>query len=80
MNTPGMIRKVDDLGRIVIPMELRRLLEIESGQLLEMKCEGQQLVLTKFFPGCIFCGSREDLSGYCGKYLCASCRQKLTEK
>lgn len=77
MKTPGMIRKVDELGRIVIPHELRKALDIGSGDLLELGCEGETLTLRKFSPTCVFCGDREELSAYKEKYICGECLRNL---
>ncbi len=73
MNTPGVLRKIDDLGRVVIPSELRKALQLKSGDLLELRAEEDRLVLKKFTPGCIFCGSIHSLVRYEGKDVCANC-------
>ena len=80
MRTPFLIRRVDDLGRIVIPVELRRMLELENGQDLSITVQAEALVLRKFSPGCVFCGEREQLVVFEGKPVCASCRNRLTRK
>lgn len=72
-----MIRRVDELGRIVIPAELRRMLAMESGKDVELIVKGETLVLRRFEPGCIFCGRLEQLVTYEGKNVCACCRRKL---
>lgn len=77
MKTPGMIRKVDELGRIVIPHEIRKALDIRSNDNLELTIEGDCLILHKFDASCIFCGGKELLSVYREKYLCAACLQNL---
>lgn len=78
MQTPTMIRKVDRLGRIVIPVELRRMLEIEIDQELELQIRDDELVLRKFTPGCIFCDGLGDQVTYQGKNVCRSCLRKLS--
>ncbi len=77
MRTPGLVRKIDDLGRIVIPSELRRTLEINSGDELELFCEGDTLLLRKFSPACVFCGSIEDMVCYRGKNICMKCIREI---
>ena len=77
MKTPGMIRKVDELGRIVIPHEIRKALEIRSGDNLELTREGDCLILHKFETACIFCGGKETLSVYRDKCICLPCLQNL---
>lgn len=77
MKTLSFIRRVDNLGRIVIPVELRRALELEDGQEVELTLHAETLVLQKFEPGCLFCGALEELVVYEGKNICASCRQRL---
>lgn len=77
MRTPGMVRKVDELGRIVIPHELRKALGIRNGDELELCCEGERLVLRKFSSTCVFCGESEDLSVYKEKYVCGKCLRNL---
>lgn len=77
MRIPGMVRKIDDLGRIVIPSELRRALEISSGDALELSCQGDALVLRKFSPACIFCGGLGEMLTYQGKNVCAHCVRQI---
>ena len=80
MRTPFLIRRVDDLGRIVIPIELRRMLDLENGQDMSITVQADALVLRKFQPGCIFCGEREQLVIFEGKHVCTCCRNRLTQK
>ena len=61
MKSTGIIRKVDDLGRIVLPIELRRMLDIAERDELEIYVENDHIVLSKYEPACIFCGSSCDL-------------------
>ncbi len=77
MNTPGMIRKIDALGRIVIPAVLRSRLGVESGDLLEMALEGDSLVLRKFSCTCVFCGGSQNLLTYMNKPVCRNCIANL---
>ncbi|HVF32502.1 MAG TPA: AbrB/MazE/SpoVT family DNA-binding domain-containing protein [Acidimicrobiales bacterium] len=73
-----MARKVDDLGRIVLPVELRRLHGIQTGDALEISVDGDAIVLRKLSPGCVFCGTIEELSNYRDRALCRICRDDLT--
>jgi transcriptional pleiotropic regulator of transition state genes len=73
-----MARKVDDLGRIVLPVELRRLHGIQTGDALEISVDGDAIVLRKLSPGCIFCGAESDLSSYRDRAICRGCRDDLT--
>lgn len=77
MKIPGMIRKVDSLGRIVIPAALRNSLGVESGELVEMFVEGDRLIMRKFSCGCTFCGGSQSLVTYMDKPVCRECIKKL---
>ena len=77
MKTPGIVRKIDESGRIVIPNELRKALDLQCGDLMEMRCHGDTLVLREYAPDCVFCGSREALSRYQEKYICSVCLRNL---
>lgn len=73
MKSTGMVRKIDDLGRIVIPKELRRTMEIAEGDPLEIYVEGEMIILKKYEPACIFCGDASDIVNYKGKNICKRC-------
>lgn len=73
MKSTGIVRKVDQLGRIVIPIELRRMLDIAEEDSLEIFTEGEQIILKKYEPACIFCGNARDVLNYKGKNICKSC-------
>ena len=78
MKSTGIIRKVDELGRIVLPIELRRKLNIDVKDPLEIYTdESNNIILRKVEKVCIFCGAGEDLSSYMGKQICKACREKL---
>ena len=79
MKSTGIIRKVDDLGRIVLPIELRRTLDIAERDELEIFMEKDQIVLRKFEPACIFCASDRKLVDYNGKNVCRECIRKMSE-
>lgn len=79
MKSTGIIRKVDDLGRIVLPIELRRVLDISERGELEIYMENDRIILQKFEPACLFCGSSRNLIMYRGKNVCQECVRKLAE-
>lgn len=74
----GFIREVDNVGRIVIPKQLRKELGLlEPGSKLELFCDGTQLICKKATDDCCFCKSEEDLTEFEGKYICKACLTKL---
>ena len=77
MKSTGMIRRVDELGRIVIPKEIRNKLEIEEKDPIEIYVDGHSIVLKKFEENCIFCGSSKNLVKYKGKVVCGKCLDHL---
>ena len=78
MKSTGIIRKVDELGRIVLPIELRRTLDIAERDELEIYMENDQIILKKYEPSCIFCASERSLSSYKGKNICLECRRAMS--
>ena len=77
MKSTGIVRKVDELGRIVLPIEMRRTLDIEEKDSLEIYVEGDSIILKKYRAACVFCGSTKDVTGFEGKSICAACAAKL---
>ncbi|AEF16149.1 MULTISPECIES: AbrB/MazE/SpoVT family DNA-binding domain-containing protein [Thermoanaerobacterium] len=73
LKSTGIVRKVDELGRVVIPIELRRTLNIAERDALEIYVDGEQIVLKKYEPACIFCGNAENVVNYKGKNICKTC-------
>lgn len=73
----GITRKIDDLGRIVIPAETRRMFNIREGDHLFIAVESGNIVLRKMTDTCTFCGSDVDVSQFKGKGICRSCRSQL---
>ena len=78
MKSIGMSRKVDDLGRIVLPVELRRQLGIKAGDELDIAVDGAIVMLHKIEARCIFCDSQDGLRGYCEKQVCSDCLGQLS--
>ena len=80
MKSTGIIRRVDELGRIVLPIELRRTLDIAERDELEIYMENDRVILQKFEPFCIFCASSTDLVNYHGKNVCRACIASLAKE
>ena len=80
MKSTGIVRKVDELGRIVIPIELRRTLDIAERDTLEIFVSDDTIILKKFHPTCVFCDSAKNIITYKGKNICSSCISLLTSK
>ena len=79
MKSTGIVRKVDELGRIVLPIELRRTLNINEKDSLEIFVDNDKIVLQKYEPACIFCGSADDVITYKGRNVCAECIKALSK-
>ena len=79
MKSTGMVRKIDDLGRIVIPIEIRNNLDIRSRDAVEMFVDGDKIVLAKYNPACIFCGEAEDVTRFHDKLVCSKCIKELSK-
>lgn len=77
MKSTGIVRKVDDLGRIVLPKELRKILNINEKDPLEIFVDSGYIMLQKYEPSCIFCGGGEEIINYKGKNLCVHCLAEL---
>lgn len=73
MKSTGIVRKVDELGRIVLPIELRRTLNIDEKDALEIYVDGNSVILRKYQPSCVFCGEAADVITYKGKNICRKC-------
>jgi transcriptional pleiotropic regulator of transition state genes len=77
MKSTGIVRKVDELGRVVLPIELRRTLEIAEKDAIEIYTEGEKIILQKYKTSCTFCGSKEDLVVFKNKAVCAKCFEEI---
>lgn len=73
MKATGIVRKVDQLGRIVLPIELRRTLHIDIRDPLEIYMDGETIMLKKYAPACVICGEAGDLVEFQGKKICRNC-------
>ncbi len=79
MKSTGITRKIDDLGRVVLPIELRKQLGIEQKDPVEIYVEDDMIILKKHESECIFCSSKKSLTPYKGKYVCATCAKNLSK-
>ena len=79
MKSTGIVRKVDELGRIVLPIEMRRTLDIGEKDALEIYVEGSSVILKKYKPSCIFCDAAKDVTEFKGKNVCPKCLRELKE-
>ncbi len=77
MKSTGIIRRVDELGRVVIPIEIRNQFNIIEKDPIEIYVEGSSIVLKKFEENCIFCGNTKDLLSYNDKLICKKCANKI---
>lgn len=79
MKSTGVIRRVDELGRVVIPIELRTQFGISEKDPMEIYVEGSSIILKKYEPNCIFCGNTENLINYNDKLICEDCSKKISK-
>jgi len=79
MKSTGIVRKVDELGRVVIPIELRRTLQIEEKDALEIYVDGERIILKKYQPACIFCGNADNITIFRDKNICRDCLDTMKE-
>lgn len=77
MKSTGIVRKVDELGRVVLPIELRRTLGIAEKDALEIYVDGESIVLKKYEPACIFCNNAKDVTVFKNKNICPDCISEL---
>ena len=80
MKSTGIVRKVDELGRIVLPIELRRTLDIAERDTLEIFVSEDTIMLKKYQPSCVFCDSAKNIVTYKGKNVCSSCITALADR
>jgi len=79
MKATGIVRKIDELGRVVIPKELRETMEIDKKDPMEVFVDKDKIILTKYKPSCTFCQSQEDIVEFSEKPVCKKCINELTE-
>ena len=79
MKSTGITRQVDNLGRFVLPIEIRRALDIQEGDALEIFTDDDRVILKKYQPACIFCNDADEVVLFGGKRVCRQCLTKLKE-
>lgn len=80
MSDTGIVRRVDDLGRVVIPMELRRTLGINVKDPMSITVEGSRVILEKYHEACVICGSKDDVTEVKGRPVCAPCIEEIKKR
>lgn len=80
MKSTGVVRKVDELGRIVLPIEIRKVLDIKQKDAIEIFTDEDKIILQKYQPACIFCNNTDDVLYFGGKRICADCVRQLKEQ
>lgn len=79
MKSTGVVRKVDELGRIVLPISIRQTMDINEKDSLEIFTEDNKIILQKYQPSCIFCNNADDIVFFSGKRVCETCLRKIKE-
>jgi len=77
MKSTSIVRKIDDLGRLVIPNELRKTMHLNKKDPMEIFVDGDKIILSKYEPTCIFCGSMDDNIEFEGRNVCQECIEKM---
>lgn len=77
MKSTGIVRKVDELGRVVIPIELRRTLGIDEKDALEIYVDNEKIILRKYEPACVFCSNADNVQNFKGKLVCNECAHAM---
>ena len=77
MKSTGVVRRVDELGRIVLPIEIRKTLDINPKDAIEIFTDNEKIVLLKYQPACIFCNDVNDVVYFNNKRVCRACVEKL---
>jgi transcriptional pleiotropic regulator of transition state genes len=80
IKTTGIVRRIDDLGRMVIPIELRKTMNINKKDPMEVFVDDDKIILKKYEPACIFCGSADDVIEFDGRTICGNCKEKIAAK
>ncbi len=80
LKATGIVSRVDELGRIVIPVELRKVMDIGEKDPLEIYTDAEKIILKKYQPACLFCGDAEGLTVHRGKNICLACLTELTKE
>ncbi|MGM0409671.1 MAG: AbrB/MazE/SpoVT family DNA-binding domain-containing protein [Bacillota bacterium] len=79
MKSTGIVRKIDDLGRMVIPIELRQTMNINKKDPMEIYVDEDKIILKKYEPACIFCGNADDTVDFKGRTICEDCLENMQD-
>lgn len=77
MKSTGIVRNIDELGRIVIPKELRNKMDMHEGSSVEIFTEDNKICMRRFYTGCHFCGSNFNVSAFKDKFICQTCLEEI---
>jgi transcriptional pleiotropic regulator of transition state genes len=77
MKSTGIVRQVDELGRIVLPIEIRKVLDINVKDPIEIFTDDDKIILRKYSPSCVFCGNADDVVYFQSKRICTHCLEKI---
>jgi len=77
MKSTGIVRKIDELGRIVLPIEIRNTMDIKNRDSIEIFVDEDKIILKKYEPSCIFCNNAGNVTYFKGKLICADCLETL---
>ena len=77
MKSTGIVRRIDSFGRVVLPMELRKLMDLHQDTAVELFVDGENIILHKYNPACIFCGSFNGEKLFEGKLICEDCARRI---
>ena len=80
MKSTGVVRKVDELGRIVLPIEIRKTMDINVKDPIEIFTDSDQIILKKYHPACVFCNQADNVTYFNGKRVCAECIEKIKQQ
>ena len=78
MKATGIVRRIDDLGRLVLPIELRRVMGIKEQDPVEVYVDDETIIVKKYVPTCLFCNSSEDVQVYKGRNICKECIEEMS--
>lgn len=79
MKSTGIVRKIDNLGRVVLPIELRRIFDIDKEDPVEIFVDDNYIMLKKYQPACIFCNNAKDVISFKGKNICQNCLSEMKD-
>ena len=77
MKSTGIVRKIDNLGRVVLPIELRRTFDIDKEDPVEIYVDDNYIILKKYQPSCVFCNDAQDVINFKGKNVCQTCLKEM---